>query len=174
MKTCGRCGVEKENTQFYKDRYKKTGLTSHCKDCIRLYKEANKEKIRSYVKEYEENNAKEIAKRKQNYYYQNKEVINKRNNEYRKANKPKSIAACRKYQLSKLQRTPAWLTQHDYKVMESKYAIASWLSAVVGIDYHVDHVIPLRGKKVSGLHVPNNLSVIRAKDNMEKGNKHGC
>lgn len=174
MKVCGHCKVEKESSFFYKDKYKKSGLTSHCKDCIRLYKEANKESIRFYVKEYEEKNAKEISKRKQAYYYENKETINKRNSDYRKANKAKSNNLTRKYQADKLQRTPVWLTTHDYKVMESKYAMAAWLSDVVGIEYHVDHVIPLRGKKVSGLHVPDNLSIIKAKENMEKGNRYEC
>ena len=173
MKQCGHCKQVKEAVSFYKDKHKKSGLTSHCKDCIRLYKEANKESIRTYVKEYEEKNANKIAERKQAYYYKNKESINKRNSEYRKTNKAKSNTLTRKYQADKLKRTPTWLTQHDYKVMESKYAIAAWLSAVVGIEYHVDHIIPLRGKTVSGLHVPDNLSVIRAKDNLEKSNKYG-
>ena len=173
MKRCGSCKQVKKSNDFYKDKHKKSGLSSHCKDCIRLYKEANKESIRSYVKEYEEKNSKEIAKRKQDYYYKNKEVINKRNSNYRKANKAKSNTLTRKYQADKLKRTPSWLTPHDYKVMESKYAMAAWLSAVVGRDYHVDHTIPLRGKNVSGLHVPDNLRIIPAKDNLEKGNKYG-
>ena len=90
---------------------------------------------------------------------------------WQKRNKASVNAITRKRQAAQLQRTPAWLTKHDYKVMESKYAIAAWLSDVVGREYHVDHTIPLQGKTVSGLHVPNNLRVIPAKDNMSKNNK---
>ena len=84
--------------------------------------------------------------------------------------KANSIAASRR--VKKLQCTPAWLTKEDKALIEAKYAMARWLSEVVGVPYHVDHVLPLKGKLVSGLHVPDNLAVIRAEENMSKKNKY--
>lgn len=188
MKKCACCKKEKDNSEFYKDKRAKDGLISSCKVCHtdRVYKwrEENKDTWAAYSAKYQKDNKESVnAKSKRwkdnnkehlkQYSLKNKEYIRIKERERYKKNPAKAVAKVRERQAAKLQRTPAWLTTHDYKVMESKYAIAAWLSAVVGIEYHVDHVIPLRGKNVSGLHVPDNLSVIPAKDNLEKSNKYG-
>lgn len=174
MKECGHCKQLKQFSCFYKDKHKKSGYTSHCKECISSYKNKNKDKIKEYVQKYEAKNACKIASRKRNYYLINKEIINARNKEFRDINKAKCNAYTRKYQAAKLKRTPKWLLEQDHKVIESNYAIALWLSDVVGIPYHVDHIIPLQGKNVSGLHIPSNLRIIRGEENLRKGNKYVC
>jgi 5-methylcytosine-specific restriction endonuclease McrA len=45
------------------------------------------------------------------------------------------------------------------------------LNKSTGVQWHVDHIIPLQGKNVSGLHVPENLQVIQGSLNIKKGNR---
>ncbi|MDM0041827.1 HNH endonuclease signature motif containing protein [Variovorax sp. J22R193] len=77
-------------------------------------------------------------------------------------------AASAKRRASKLQRTPAWA---DLKAIQAFYAEAKRLTLATGIVHHVDHIIPLQGKTVSGLHVANNLQILTAAENLKKNNR---
>lgn len=187
MKHCICCKETKPFEEFSKHSQKKDGYYSYCKVCKSIkdkksydkYKEAryassvewknkNKEKVRAYKRSWNSKNKEYFT----NWNKENIEHVREERRAWKKANKAKVNAQTRKRQAAQLQRTPKWLTEHDYKVMESKYAMAAWLSDVVGIKYHVDHIIPLRGDNVSGLHVPDNLSIILAQENMNKGNRY--
>jgi hypothetical protein len=91
--------------------------------------------------------------------------------EYAKANKHKLNARTRKRQAAKIQRTPAWLTDVDNWMIEEAYELAVLRTKVTGILWEVDHVLPLQGKSVSGLHTPHNLQVIPMAQNRSKLNK---
>ncbi len=74
-----------------------------------------------------------------------------------------------KRRAAKLQRTPAWA---DHNAIRAVYLEAA--NAMVtdpALKVHVDHIIPLRGRNVSGLHVAENLQVIPASENIKKKNK---
>jgi len=64
--------------------------------------------------------------------------------------------------------TPAW---SDLKTIRMIYADARRLTNETGIRHEVDHLIPIKGLKVSGLHVPHNLRVIPMTDNRKKFNR---
>lgn len=72
---------------------------------------------------------------------------------------------------SQLQRTPCWLTPEDWKRIKVKHAEARWMTVRTGIPHAVDHIYPLQGRLVSGLHVPANMRVIPARENSRKHNK---
>lgn len=77
-----------------------------------------------------------------------------------------------KRRAAKMQRTPNWLTNNDVWMLEEAYELAALRTKLFGFSWHVDHVIPLQGKTVSGLHVPTNIQVIPWIDNVSKTNKY--
>jgi len=88
-----------------------------------------------------------------------------------KNNKPAYFARSRLRQTRQLQRTPSWLSNEQLLEIQNFYKERDRLTDTTGIVHHVDHIIPLRGSNVSGLHVPWNLRVIPYYENLSKGNK---
>jgi 5-methylcytosine-specific restriction endonuclease McrA len=73
-----------------------------------------------------------------------------------------------------MQRTPKWLSNVDKLKIKCLYQVAAMYSRESDEAWHVDHIVPLQGENVSGLHVPWNLRVIPGTDNMRKNNRfHG-
>lgn len=79
-----------------------------------------------------------------------------------------SISA--KYRASQLQRTPKWLSESQLTEIKDFYKKAVQMGKQTGIKYHVDHIVPLQGTNVSGLHVPWNLQILTALENCTKKN----
>lgn len=133
---------------------------------VNYYKE-NKENIAAYQREYLEENKEIVSAKKAEYYKANKEHINTRNKKYRENNPDKinSFTAARRS--AKLQSTPIYA---NMELIEAFYREASRLTKETGIPHHVDHIIPLKGKLVSGLHVETNLQILTASENCAKNN----
>ena len=104
-------------------------------------------------------------------------LINDRLSEYDKlrSNTPKRRAlkneSTRKRRMYLKQATPNWMDEFDELFIKEIYHLASLRSEILGIKHHVDHIIPLKGKNVCGLHVPLNLRILTAEDNIRKNNK---
>jgi 5-methylcytosine-specific restriction endonuclease McrA len=67
--------------------------------------------------------------------------------------------------------TPKWLTPAERLQMRDLYVQARKLTELTRERYVVDHIVPLRGEEVCGLHVPWNLRVITQEENLKKSNK---
>ena len=114
-----------------------------------------------------------IVKRKQDsklWNINNPEKAKAKASKYRKTHKEKVNARNTKRRADKLNRTPSWLTEDDLWIIKEFYDMAILRTKATNIKHHVDHIIPLKGKNVSGLHVPNNLQVITASENVRKNN----
>ncbi len=183
-KICSKCRQEKLFSEFHKSQSGKFGYTNQCKTCLKEYRRINKDRISAErrqkyslktklaisqpaVKNYYELNKDKIA----DYYQANKDKIADYRREYKKANRAKLNALDSKRRAIKLKSTPKWLTEADYRAIEDFYKIAQKLKLETGQEYHVDHIVPLQGKDVCGLHVPWNLQVISASENLRKSNK---
>lgn len=92
-------------------------------------------------------------------------------NSWKSKNPGSVLESTRNRQARKINATPSWLTDEHRDQMRAVYAEAKKLSQDTGIKHHVDHIIPLRGKTVSGLHVPWNLQILQESANCAKGNQ---
>lgn len=147
---------------------------------------ANREKLRIDKKAWRDANLEKARASERAYYARNKEFRLAKTKQWNEANvdRVKTVtaawakanpgrknrsAAIRK--AAKLQRTPSWLTQADIATIEQLYLTAAALSDFMGEPYEVDHIIPLQGELVSGLHVPDNLQILPKSANRSKRNK---
>jgi 5-methylcytosine-specific restriction endonuclease McrA len=92
-------------------------------------------------------------------YYQNNKVA------YRKVRAKRRAA--------ELQRTPPWASQEfEIFALGEIYECAQLRTEATGVPHEVDHIIPLQGETVSGLHVAGNLRVVTRAENRSKGNAY--
>lgn len=95
----------------------------------------------------------------------------KRNRERARQNRHKwnEITAARRAR--KKQATPPWLDDDMRAEIKEIYAAARRQTDLTGVSHHVDHIHPLGGENFCGLHVPWNLCIMRADQNISKGNR---
>jgi hypothetical protein len=101
---------------------------------------------------------------------ENRAKHNAKCNQWAKQNAAKVNARTARRYASKTQATPKWMSPDDYWVIEQAYELAALRTKMFGIPWEVDHIVPLRGKTVSGLHTPWNLQVVTQAENRRKSN----
>jgi hypothetical protein len=137
------------------------------------WRKNNLEKKRVANKAWVKQNPDKDTASKRKYAEANRDKKNARSRIYAKLNPHVALASTRKRQTAKMQRTPPWLTVDDFWLIKEAYALAKLRERVLGGKWHVDHIVPLQGDNVSGLHVPWNIQVIPAKLNLQKQNRWG-
>jgi hypothetical protein len=174
MKTCRRCNILKEFSEFYKNITHKDGFRSECKKCSdissKIYNELNPEINAASKKAYRDRNIDQIKIDQQNYKQNNPGKVKNTKQLWKKSNIGKVNANTAKRRAAKLQRTPRWLNEIQLLEIQYFYTLTKELQWLANEPLEVDHIVPLQGKNVSGLHVPWNLQILPAKTNSAKKN----
>jgi hypothetical protein len=171
MKNCSKCKLIKQLSEFSPDKRTATGCQSRCKVCMaehrRIKHLENPEHYRKLVAESVKRNYQKKLASNQQYRQNNSEKVKFWKQKDREINRVRVLSDGAFRRAKKLQRTPQWANKQH---IQEYYETAQGLSMMTGEWYHVDHIVPLLGKNVCGLHVEHNLQIITAKENLKKGN----
>jgi hypothetical protein len=125
-------------------------------ECKRVWTEKNRTRI----------NAERLRRRREDSVHA--KALSEYMKKWHKENRWKSRAKGTLRRLALRNAVPGWANLFYIKQI---YELSELRTKLTGFRWHVDHVIPLKGKNVCGLHVENNLSVIPAFENLSKHNK---
>jgi hypothetical protein len=120
------------------------------------------------MKEYREKNKEKHKVQHTEWRKHNKERTNTINAKSRRKYPEKHCARQAKRRATKLNATPVWA---DLEAIKSWYSLAKMFDKTFKEKHHVDHIVPLQGKNICGLHVEYNLQVLTAVENIKKSNK---
>lgn len=123
-RTCTKCKIEKELTEFYKHREGKDGINNQCilccKEYSKFYGEVNKEKLKKsgkkhneYRKKWREKNKETIKQKMKIYHKNNKEKIKIRQKEYDIKNKEKKSQNHKEYSIKNREKINKYQTQYN-------------------------------------------------------------
>ena len=152
-----------------------------CVECLKVEWGQGNTIRAEYFRQYNKSDAGEEAK--QRYYEKNRLQVIARaqsrptaekqayKSKYKQSNPDlyKTLTSFRRRRFRNA--TPPWLTRKQKSEIRQLYQVAITLSKTTGERYVVDHIVPLQGETVCGLHVPWNLRVVTREENLKKSNK---
>lgn len=134
----------------------------------RAYNAARRDEINAKSRAHRLRVLDKVLARAKAYRERNRDILREKNKAYAKANPAQVCARARKRQATVRQALPKWA---DLQAIKQFYVHAAQMTRETGIPHHVDHICPLAGKTVCGLHVAHNLRVVPAEVNLRKSNK---
>ncbi len=176
MKRCTKCNELKSASEYYAHKRGKDGLLAYCKACAKAHVNEYAAKNRSLVSatnkvasaKFRGANREAERERLAVYREANTELCNQRVERWRKANPHKHASKENRRRAAKLNATPQFANQ---RYIDMFYEMARLESERLGVDVHVDHIVPLKSSLVCGLHYEHNLQLLVASANLKKSNR---
>lgn len=179
VKTCTKCGVEKDAAEFSKLSKSPDGMQRHCKLC-KLEYQRNNPKRKASVDKYRAANKAVCIQRSKDSQAKNRAYYSAKSIKWQKDNRERNLENKRKWyaknsakEVAKCRRRQGRIRHGEMIMNQAEAAEAQGLYDFCRIfkGFEVDHIVPLNGKAVSGLHVLANLRVLSVSENRSKGNK---
>lgn len=169
LKCCAKCAEHKDLDAFHKNAAAADGLAWKCKSCVCADSETWRQKNPNAHKEWYVENREKRSTDFAKWRSENKERCAQNYAEWSKSNTEKINALVAKRNAAKLRATPTWA---DFEKIEAVYAEAIRRTRETGVRYEVDHIVPLQGRTVRGLHWEGNLQVLPKAENISKLNRY--
>jgi hypothetical protein len=144
-----------------------------CRELENRWRKNNRERNRDNRRAWAQKNPEKIRENRSNYVKKDPEAYKKKMAEYKRKNPHKVYVSVAKKRAALKRATPPWGIKFKDQIKEL-YAKAKELSLNGGERFVVDHIIPLQGRDVSGLHVPWNLQILTRSENSKKGRNYDC
>ena len=141
------------------------------KKALRTWWENNKDVHNARVKDWQSRNPDKLREIDRAWRSKNAVKVRQTHTEYRLKNRAKVTAWAVTAQAKRRHRVPKWLNKDDLREIRAIYAMRQHLTEITGVIWEVDHIVPLQGRTVSGLHVPSNLQVVPKDVNRIKRNQ---
>lgn len=150
----------------------------------KLWRDANQEHVKSVRQAYSRRNAQALLVKNREWKARNPDryrelnanakTRNKERNkllrqEWRKENKHIEAAQSSKRRAYRKKATPSWANEF---IIGEFFELAALRTKATGIEFQVDHIVPLKSDRVCGLHVEHNLQIISKRENVRKRNRY--